>query len=104
MCTSEKTECRANAKSQTDLDRDPLIVPDSKNAYVRTNGAGQVPTMVAQARDQDDTRRRLAERHGRCDTAYLRCVRACDAPSPGGADSVILKRRPETGRAGAAKP
>jgi hypothetical protein len=104
MCASEKKECRANAKLQTDLDRDPLIAPDNKNPYARTNSEGQVPPMEARAREQADTRRRVTERNGQCDTAYLRCVRACDAPAHGGIDSVILKRREEAGGAGAAKP
>jgi hypothetical protein len=38
------------------------------------------------------------------DTAYLRCVRACDAPAHGGTDSVILRRRQEAGGTGTAKP
>ena len=104
MCASEKKECRANARLQTDYDRDPLIAPDSKNAYARTNRDGQVPTMEARAREQDDTRRRVTERNGQCDTGYLRCVRACDAPANGGADSVIIRRRQEAGGTGAAKP
>jgi hypothetical protein len=97
MCTSEKTECRVKAKLQTDLDRDSLIAPDSKNPFARTNNEGQVPTMEARAREQADIHRRLTERSGQCDTAYLRCVRACDAPAHGGTDAVILKRRQDAG-------
>ena len=104
MCTSEKTECRAKAKLQTDLDRDPLIVPDSKNPFAHANNEGPVQTMEVRAREQADTHRRVTERNGQCDTAYLRCVRACDAPAHGGTDSVILRRRQEAGGTGTAKP
>lgn len=104
ICASGKKECRAEAVEQTKLDRDPLITPDDKNPYVRSNSGGQVPTPEARAREQADTRNRMAERNGQCDTAYLRCVRACDAPAPGGSDSVILRRRPEAGGATTAKP
>jgi len=104
MCASEKKECRAKATLQTDFDRDPLITPDDKNPHAHANAAGQVPTMEAQAREQADTHRRVTERNGQCDTAYLRCVRACDAPVHGGTDFVILRRRQEAGSAGAPKP
>jgi len=104
MCTSEKTECRAKAKRQTDLDRDPLIAPDNKNPYAHTNSEGQVPTMEARAREQADTHRRAAERKGLCDTTYLRCVRACEVPGHDGTDSVILRRRQQADGTGTAKP
>jgi hypothetical protein len=104
MCASEKKECRAKAKLQTDYDHDPLIAPDNRNSHAYANSAGQVPTTEARAREQADTYRRVTERNGQCDTVYLRCVRACDAPVHGDTDSVILKRRPEAGGAGAAKP
>ena len=104
MCTSEKRECWAKAKLQTDLDRDPLIAPNNKNPYAHTNSEGPVPTLDAQAREQADTHRRVTERNGQCDTAYLRCVRACEAPAHGGTDAVILRRRQEAGGTGAAKP
>ncbi|MBW8897137.1 MAG: hypothetical protein JF619_03275 [Massilia sp.] len=104
MCASEKKECRAKATLQTDFDRDPPIAPDNRNSHAYANSAGQVPTMEARAREQADTHRRATERNGQCDTAYLRCVRACDAPVNGGTDSVILRRSQEAGGAGAAKP
>ena len=104
LCTTEKQECRAKVKHLTDLDRDVLLAPDGKNPYARTNSEGQVPTMEARAREQADTRRRVAERNGQCDTTYLRCVRACEAPAHGGTDAVILRRRQEAGGTGAAKP
>jgi hypothetical protein len=106
MCASEKKACRANARLQTDYDREPLFAPDniSKNPYERTNTVGAVSTVESRAREQADTHRRVSERNGKCDTTYLQCVRACDAPAPGATDSVILRPRPETGKAGTAKP
>jgi hypothetical protein len=105
LCAGEKKECRAHAKLQTEFDRAPPIASDNgKNPYERTNTVGAVSTVEARAREQADTHRRVSERNGRCDTAYLQCVRTCDAPAQGGADSVILRRRPETGGAGTAKP
>jgi len=104
MCTGEKRECRAQAKAETDLDREPLFESYDKNPVSRANSAGQVPTMEARAREQADTHRRVTERNGKCDTAYLRCVRACDAPANGGNDSVVIRRRQEAGAAGAPKP
>lgn len=104
MCASEKKECRAKAKLQTDFDRDPLIAPDNRNSHAYANSAGQVPTTEARAREQADTYRRVTERNVQCDTVYLRCVRACDAPVHGGTDSVVLRRRQDAGGAGAPKP
>ena len=103
MCTGEKRECRAQAKAETDLDREPLFESYDKNPVSRANSAGQVPTMEARAREQADTYRRVTERNGQCDTAYLRCTRACDAPA-NGTDSVVLRRRQEADGAGAPKP
>jgi hypothetical protein len=104
VCASEKKECRAHAKLQTDYDREPLFAPDTvKNPYERRNTAGAVSTVEARAREQADTHRRVSERNGQCDTAYLQCVRACDG-SARSTDSVILRRRPEPGEAGTAKP
>lgn len=104
MCAGEKKECRAKATLQTDFDREPLIAPDNRAPHAYANSAGQIPTTEAQAREQADTHRRVTERNSQCDTAYLRCVRACAASANGGTDSVILKRRQEPGAAGAAKP
>jgi hypothetical protein len=104
MCASEKKECRKKAGAQTDLDGEPLFSSYDKNPFSRANSEGQVPTMAARAREQADTHRRVNERNVQCDTAYLRCVRACDAPVHGGTDSVILRRRQDAGNTGAAKP
>ena len=104
MCASEKQECRAKAKLQTDYDRDPLIAPDNRNSHAYANSAGQVPTTEARAREQADTYRRVTERNGQCDTVYLRCARACNVPAHGDTDSVVLRRRQEAGGAGAVKP
>ena len=104
MCTGEKRECRAQAKAETDLDREPLFESYDKNPVSRANSAGQVPTMEARAREQADTHRRAAERKGLCDTTYLRCVRACEASAHDGTDSVILRRRQQADGTGTAKP
>ena len=104
MCTGEKRECRAKARAETDLDREPLFSSYDKNPFSRADSQGQVATAEDRAREQADTHRRVNERNGQCDTAYLHCVRACDAPAHGGNDAVILKRRQDAGDAGAAKP
>jgi len=104
MCTGEKRECRAKAKAETDLDREPLFDSYDKNPFSRANSQGQVPTMEDRAREQADTHRRVTERNGQCDTTYLRCVRACNAPVHGGTDSVVLRRRQEADGATAPKP
>jgi len=104
MCTGEKRECRAKARAETNLDREPLFSSYDKNPYSRTSSQGQVPTTEERAREQADTHRRVTERNGLCDTVYLRCVRACDAPVHGGTDSVILRRRQDAADAAAAKP
>lgn len=93
MCASEKQECRAEAQSLTELDRDVLIPPESKNPYERANNAGQVASVAAQAHDRADDYRRGSERKGRCDATYLRCTRACDAPGHTDTESVIQRRR-----------
>jgi hypothetical protein len=105
MCASEKKECRAQARLRTEYDREPPFAPDNgKNPYERTTTMGAVSTVESRAREQADTHRRVSERNGQCDTAYLQCVRACAAPAQGSTDSVVLKRRPETDRAGTAIP
>ena len=103
MCTGEKKECRAKATLDTNFDRTAPITRDDRNPHANANSAGQVPTMEARAREQADTYRRVTERNGQCDTAYLRCTRACDAPA-NGTDSVVLRRRQEADGAGAPKP
>jgi hypothetical protein len=95
ICTNDKQECRAKAKRLTELDREVLAAPESKNPFDRANNVGAVATSEARARDQADANRRVSERNGQCDMTYLRCVRACDAPARDGTDSVILKRKPE---------
>ena len=44
MCTGEKRECRAKAKAETDLDREPLFDSYDKNPFSRANSQGQVAT------------------------------------------------------------
>jgi hypothetical protein len=93
MCAGEKRECRANAQSLTELDRDVLITPESKNPFDRANNQGQVTPVATQARERADDYRRGSERKGQCDTAYLRCTRACDASGHTDTDSVVVRRR-----------
>lgn len=95
MCASDKQECRGKAKRLTELDREVLVAPDSKNPFERTNSQGAVAAPEARAREQADANRRVSERNGQCDVTYLRCTRACDTPAHNGTDSVILKRKPE---------
>lgn len=92
MCASEKRECRADAQRLTELDRDVLIAPDSKNPFDRAANQGQVAPMATQAHERADDHRRSAERTGKCDATYLRCTRACDTPGHTDTDSVILRR------------
>ena len=102
MCASEKRECRADAQRLTELDRDVLITPESKNPFDRANNQGQVTPVATQARERADDYRRGSERKGRCDTAYLRCTRACDTSGHADADSVIVRRRQPEAAAAAA--
>ena len=104
MCASEKRECRADARSQTESDRDPLITTESKNPFDRENSRGQVASVAAQANERADSARRVSERNGRCDATYLRCTRACDTPGHTDLESVIQRRKqPDAGvNAGAA--
>ena len=88
----------------------PNGLPDARTLIV----SNRLPITVRV--DGDETRiessvgglatglRRVPERNGQCDTVYLRCVRACDAPVHGGTDSVVLRRRQDAGGAGAPKP
>jgi len=93
MCTTEKQECRAKATRLTELDREVLVAPESKNPFDRTNNAGQVASVATQANERADAHRRVSERNGQCDATYLRCTRACDAPAHTDTDSVILRRK-----------
>lgn len=93
MCVGEKRECRANAQSLTELDRDVLLAPDSKNPFDRANNQGQVTPVATQARERADDYRRGSERKAQCDTAYLRCTRACATSGHTDADSVVVRRR-----------
>lgn len=104
MCTTEKQECRANAKRLTELDREVLVAPESKNPFDRTNNAGQVASIATQANERTDAHRRVSERNGQCDATYLRCTRACDTPGHTDLDSVIQRhKQPDAGvNAGAA--
>jgi len=104
MCSTEKQECRAKAKRLTELDREVLSVPESKNPFDRSNNAGQVASVATQANERADAHRRVSERTGECDATYLRCTRACDAPGHTDLDAVIQRRRqPDAGvNAGAA--
>jgi len=104
MCANEKRECRADARSQTELDRDPLITTQTKNPFERANNTGQVASAAAQANERADSYRRVSERNGRCDATYLRCTRACDTPGHTDLESAIQRRKQPDGtvNAGAA--
>lgn len=102
MCAGAKRECRAHAQSLTELDRDVLIAPDSKNPFDRANNQGQVTPVATQARERADDYRRGAERKGQCDAAYLRCTRACATSGPADADAIVVRRHQQEAAAATA--
>lgn len=85
MCDANKRECRAHAHELAAEDGAPLLEMAEKNPMARAAQL-QVPTESSRAIDNAGTQARRMGHAGACDETYLRCTRACAAPS---ASSVV---------------
>lgn len=85
MCDADQRECRAHGRELAAANGSPLLDMPEKNPLAR--GAQlQVPTESSRAIDNAGTQARRMGHAGACDETYLRCTRACAAPS---ASSVV---------------
>lgn len=97
MCTSQKSQCLANADAT-----------EKKEGLLPTDGAGENPyARNAQmhvrpnengALERSGAQYRRDQRSGTCDVAYQRCTRDCSAGQKEAVDTVVSRHAREAGK------
>jgi hypothetical protein len=80
MCSSERQECRADARRATGNDDLLERGPAEKNPFANTASHTQGQSEQMRAAGNASFQKRQSERFGVCEDKYLRCTRACSIP------------------------
>lgn len=97
MCTSQKSECLANANATEK--KEGMLPTDGadKNPYAR-NAQMHVRPNENGALEHSGVQYRRDQRAGTCDAAYQRCTRDCSAGQKEAIDTVVSRRAKEAGK------